>query len=162
MKNLYLLRHAKTVPGSTGLPDFERPLKDEGRRQAARVGKYFKEQDFDLDLVLSSTAWRARETTELFLTALECTAEVRYDQRIYEASPQHLLEVICEIEQDKNSVLLVGHNPGFEELLRQLTSCFESMSTGTLAKIGLEISDWTQADEVKGHLDRLVAQNEMI
>jgi phosphohistidine phosphatase len=161
MKTLLLLRHAKAVSGSDSLRDLDRSLNDQGRRQAESVGKYLKEQNIDLDLVLSSTARRARETTELVLAAAECVTEVRYDPRIYEASRQQLLEVVSEIEEDKSQVLLVGHNPGLEELLQRLTGCFESMGTGTLAKVDLKSSHWNEAADHEGHLDWLLKPQEL-
>jgi phosphohistidine phosphatase len=160
MKTLFLLRHAKSVPTSGGLRDFDRALNDQGRRQAERVGKYLKQQNIVLDLVLSSTALRARETTGLVLTAAECVAEVRYDQRVYEASWQQLLEVISEIGEDKSGVLLVGHNPGLEELLQHLTDGSEPLGTSTLAKIDFKVSEWTRVAHQKGHLDWLVKPDE--
>ena len=145
MKNLFLLRHAKAVSSSAGLRDFDRSLSNQGRAQAERVGKYLKQQNIRLALVLSSNAPRARETTELVLTAAESMSEVSYDQRIYEASAQQLLAVVSEITAEKNDVLLVGHNPGLEELLKRLTGRFESMGTCTLAKIAIAGSEWIEA-----------------
>lgn len=161
MKILFLLRHAKAAPSSDSLQDFDRSLSDEGRRQAERVGKYLKEQNVDLDLVLSSTALRARETTELVLKAAQWVTEVRYDQRIYEASRQQLLEVVSEIERHKSKVLLVGHNPALEELLQRLTDHFGNMATGSLAKIDLSVSEWSEAADHKAHLDWLVKPKEL-
>ncbi len=155
MKILFLLRHAKAASSSDSLRDFDRSLSDQGRKQAERVGKYLKEQNIGLDLVLSSTALRARETTELVLTAAECISQVRYDQRMYEASRQQLLEVVSEIEEDKNQVLLVGHNPGLEELQQRLTGRFESMGTGTLAKIAFGASEWAEAAAANSDLNWL-------
>ena len=144
MKNLFLLRHAKAVSSSAGLRDFDRSLSAQGRDQAERVGKYLRQHNIGLDLVLSSTALRARETTELVLMAAGSSG-VRYDRRIYEASVQQLLEVVSEIEEGKNEVLLVGHNPGLEELLKRLTGRFETMGTSTLAKIAVTGSEWIEA-----------------
>jgi len=161
MKILFLLRHAKAVSGSDSPRDFDRSLNDQGRRQAEHAGRYLKEKNIGLDLVLSSNALRARETTEQVLAAAECISEVRYDQRIYEASRQQLLEVVSEIEADKSKVLLVGHNPGLEELLQRLTDRFEPMAPGSLAKVELKASQWTKAAEQKGHLDWLVKPKEL-
>lgn len=161
MKTLFLLRHAKAVPGIKGLADVDRSLTELGESQAQRLGKHFKKHAPDLDLVLSSTALRARQTTEIFLKAAECLTEVRYDQRIYEAGRQQLIELVSGIEEEKNRVLLVGHNPGFEELLQRLTGRFDAMSTCTLAKIDFSVSEWTKAADLKGHLDRLVKPDEL-
>jgi phosphohistidine phosphatase len=161
MEILFLLRHAKAVPGTGSLQDFDRPLNDQGRTQAIRTGNYFKQQKFDLDLVLSSTALRARETTQLFLEAAEYVTEVRYDQKIYEASRYQLTEVLAEIERDKSNILLVGHNPGLEELLQHVTGRLESMSTGTLAKIDLEAADGIDPAEMKGQMGWLVKPTDL-
>jgi len=155
MKTLFLLRHAKAVSTGDGLRDFDRSLSDQGREQVERVGKDLKQQNIGFDLVLSSTALRARETTELVLTAAGSMSEVRFDQRIYEASVQQLLELVCEIEEGKNEVLLVGHNPGLEELLKRLTGRFETMGTSTLAKIAFGASEWIEAVAEKGDLSWL-------
>src|SRR6185503_2311013 len=106
MLTLFLLRHAKAVPGSGSLQDRDRPLNDQGRTQSANIGNHFKEQKFDLDSVLSSTALRARETTELVLKAAELVTEVTSHPKIYEASWHQLFQVLAEIEQDKSNVLL--------------------------------------------------------
>jgi phosphohistidine phosphatase len=156
MKTLFLLRHAKAVPGSGGLADIDRSLNDQGLRQAERIAEYLTQQNIALDLVLSSPALRARETTELVRSATESVVEVRYDRRIYETSWQQLIEVISETAEDKNGLLLVGHNPGIEELLQHLTDRSGSMGTATLAKIELKVSEWTKVADQKGHLDWLV------
>jgi phosphohistidine phosphatase len=161
MQTLFLLRHAKAVPGSGSLQDRDRPLNDQGRAQAMRIGNYFKEQKFELDFILSSAALRARETTELFLKGAERGTEVNYDQRIYEASRHQLFEVLAETDQDKSNVLLVGHNPGLEELLQHLTGRIESMGTGTLAKIDFAAADWIDPGKMKGHLDWLIKPAEL-
>lgn len=160
MKILFILRHAKAVSAGDSLGDSDRPLSEQGRKQAERVGKYLKEQNIDFDLVLSSTALRARETTEIVLATAQCSTEVRYDQRIYDASRQQLLEVVSGIDEDKSKVLLVGHNPGLEELLLELTGRFEAMATGTIAQIDLKAGTWTKAAEPGGHLDWLVRPDE--
>jgi phosphohistidine phosphatase len=156
MKTLVFLRHAKAENGSAGSPDFDRALNDRGRKEAQAVGVFIREQNLGLDLVLSSTAKRARETTELVLASANLAVDVRYDQRIYEAGPLRLLEVVSQIEEERSSVLLVGHNPGIEELLQLLTGRLEHMATGTLAKIDLKAAGWSEVVEEKGSLDWIV------
>jgi phosphohistidine phosphatase len=161
MKTLFLLRHAKAENGSAGSPDFDRALNDRGRKEAQAVGTFIQKQNLVLDLVLSSTAKRARETTELVLASANLAVEMRYDQRLYEAGPLRLLEVISQIEEGRSSVLLVSHNPGMEELLQLLTGRLERMATGTLAKIDLKVARWNQALEEKGSLDWMVKPKEL-
>jgi phosphohistidine phosphatase len=160
MKTLFLLRHAKAENSAAGLADPSRALNERGRIEAQAVGTFLKKQNVKLDLVLCSTAVRARETTELVLAAAEVTTKVRYDGRIYEASPLRLLEVIAEIEDDSNSVLLVGHNPGMEELLQLLTSRVERMAAAALAKIELHAGEWSGVREDMATLDWIVKPGE--
>jgi phosphohistidine phosphatase len=161
MKTLFLLRHAKSNSSAAGLPDFDRALNDRGRKEALAVGTFIREQKLGLDLALSSPAVRARETTELVLESAALPLEVRYDQRIYEAGPLRLLEVISQVEEDRSTVLLVGHNPGMEELLQLLTGSTEHMATGTLAKIDFKAASWSKVLEEKGSLDWIVKPKEL-
>src|ERR671926_426622 len=121
MLTLYLLRHAKSSWDDASPRDFERPLSHRGREAAALIGEFVKEKGIDFDLVLVSTAVRTRETIELVRERAKFHGEVRYDERIYEATVSQLLDVISEVHSDCESVLLVGHNPGIEELLALLT-----------------------------------------
>jgi phosphohistidine phosphatase len=157
MKTLLLLRHAKSVSSDANQRDVDRSLNDRGRREAQFIGKYIREHELNPDLVLSSAARRARETTELVLESAGCSIEVRYDERMYEAGASRLLEIIAEVEKDKNPVLTVGHNPGMEELLQLLTGSAEHMATGTLAKIDLKAANWCRIAEGKGSLDWLIS-----
>ncbi len=161
MKTLFLLRHAKSNSSAAGLPDFDRVLNDRGSKEALAVGTFIREQKLGLDLALSSPAVRARETTELVLESAELPLEVRYDQRIYEAGPLRLLEVVSQVEDDRSTVLLVGHNPGMEELLQLLTDRAEHMATGTLAKIDFNAASWSKVPEEKGSLDWIVKPKEL-
>jgi phosphohistidine phosphatase len=162
MKTLLLLRHAKAENGSAGLPDVDRTLNDRGRRDAQAVGAFIRKQNLALDLVLSSSAKRARETTDLVLASADLEVEKRYEQDLYEASPLRLVEVISQIEEERSRVLLVGHNPGMEELLRLLTDRVEQMATATLAKIDLKAASWSKVLEDKGSLDWIVKPTELV
>ncbi len=157
MKTLLLLRHAKSIASDGKQRDVDRSLNDRGRREAELIGRYIREHELNLDLVLSSAARRARETTELVLQAAERSIEVRYDERMYEADASRLLEIFSEVEKDKKTVLTVGHNPGMEELLQLLTGGAEHMATGTLAKIDFKGAGWDRILEEKGNLDWLMS-----
>jgi phosphohistidine phosphatase len=156
MKTLYLLRHAKSSWKDETLPDIERPLNGRGRRTSQTVAGFLKKEKIVPDLVLSSSAVRARQTIGIVMEAAKLSTELRFDERIYEAGPQRLLEVVRQIEKGKKTVLLVGHNPGLEEFLELLTGTVETMSTGTLAKIVLKASDWADIDTKGGTLEWIV------
>lgn len=161
MKKLLLLRHAKSSWDDASLPDFERPLNERGRRAAPLMGKLMREQKILPDLVISSPAERARQTIALVLEAAAIKPEMRYDERIYEASVARLLEVISEIDDDKREVMLVGHNPGFEDLLERLTGENERMPTAALARITLNSEKWNEAGAQGGRLEWLVKPKEL-
>lgn len=161
MKTLLLLRHAKAENSSPGSSDLNRKLNERGRKEAQAIGKFIKKQNLKFDLVLSSPAERARETTALVLDSAEIPSLVRYDQQIYEASPLRLLEVISKVEEDISAILLVGHNPGMEELVQLLTDRVEQLATATLVKVNLSADQWSKTHEDKALLDWIVRPKEL-
>ena len=161
MKTLFLLRHAKAENAVAGSTDLDRGLNERGQHEAQAIGAFIKRQNLRFDWVLCSPAVRARETAELALAAAEVVANVRYDQRIYDASPRQLLVVISELSENMNAVLLVGHNPGIEELLKMLTGRAEQMATCTLAKINLAPGEWSEISEDMGTLDSIARPKEL-
>ena len=111
MKTIYILRHAKSSWDNPNLADFERPLNKRGLESAPFIGEIIHKNNFQPDSVLSSPAERAKQTAFLVKEAGKIEAEIQFDERIYEASPQQLLQVISELETDRESALLIGHNP---------------------------------------------------
>lgn len=161
MKTLLLLRHAKSSWKDAALADFERPLNDRGRKAAGLIGKFIAKQDVNIDLVISSPAVRARETIDLVLRAAKRSPELRFDQRVYEASPTRLLEITSQIEDDRKSVMLVGHNPGMEELLALLVGVEQHMPTASLARVVLSSKKWDKILAEKGVLESFVRAREL-
>jgi phosphohistidine phosphatase len=161
MLTLYLLRHAKSSWDDASQRDFERPLSHRGREAAALIGEFVQEKGIDFDLVLVSTAVRTRETIELIKERAKFRGEVRYDERIYEATVSQLLDVISQVDSDRESVLLVGHNPGIEELLALLTGEQQHMTTANFAKIKIDATKWSASLANRGTLEWLVRPKEM-
>jgi phosphohistidine phosphatase len=161
MKTLFLLRHARAANAASGSSDLARNLNERGREQARAVGKFIIEKRLTVDLALCSPAARARETTDLVVAAAGLSCSVSYDERIYEAGPLRLVEVISEIAEDANAVLLVGHNPGMEELLKLLTGRAEHMGTATLARIDLSGNEWGKAGACAAGLEWVMNPNEI-
>ena len=162
MLTLYLLRHAKSSWDDESKRDFERTLTDRGREASARIGEFIQEKGINFDLVLVSTAVRTRETIELIKERAGFRGELRYDERIYEATVSQLLEVISEIETDRETVLLVGHNPGIEELLAVLTGEHHQVTTANLAKIELNAPNWSANLANKGALEWIIRPKELV
>jgi phosphohistidine phosphatase len=162
MKKLLLLRHAKSSWEDASLPDFDRPLNERGQRAAPLIGRFMREKKLKPDLIVCSPAKRTRETIALVLEAAGIAPPLRYDERIYEASVANLLEIISQLEDDKTEVMLVGHNPGFENLLERLTNESIRMSTATLARIALNAESWSEAaSSVDGQLELFVKAKEL-
>ena len=161
MLTLYLLRHAKSSWADESMRDFDRPLANRGREDCAVIGRFIEEKGIDFDLVLVSTAARTRETIALVKDRAKFQAEVRYDERIYEAITAQLLEVISQVENDRQSVLLVGHNPGIADLLALLTGEHHQVTTATFAKIELNASVWSANLANAGTLDWIVRPKEL-
>jgi phosphohistidine phosphatase len=153
MKTLYLLRHAKSSWKDDTLLDIERPLNKRGRKAAETMGAFLRKKKIIPDLVLCSTAVRARQTTEIVLEVAKLSPDIHFEDGIYEADPTRLLELVRQIEKSKKAVLLVGHNPRLEEFLEFLTGKKETMSTAALSKIVLRVTNWANVNAHKGTLE---------
>ena len=156
MKTLYLLRHAKSSWENADSADFDRPLNERGLRAAPRVGKKIFDSRFQIDLIISSPATRAKQTAILIKDAARIESEINFDERIYEASPRRLLEVAAEIADDTETIMLVGHNPGLEGFIKILTGEIEQMPTAALAVIDLKIKKWREITSGCGSLQKLI------
>lgn len=143
MGTLVLLRHGKS-DWSGGEPDHLRPLARRGRRQVPEAGRWLAGHVGVIDLAVVSTAERTRETWRLAAAELEASPPVREDARVYAASPRSLLDVIGEVPAEAATVVLVGHNPGLEDLVASLTGRPVPMPTSALAVIDLP-GPWSDA-----------------
>ena len=147
-QELLLLRHGKSDWG-VGQEDFYRPLKDRGKRGAQRIGVWMAQQGLIPDLVISSPAERALVTAQKTLKAMGIDdRSIRQDKRIYAADVDELLAVLGESPQKSGRILMVGHNPGLEELLQWLAAGTvplpedgKLLPTATLARLQLQ-TDW--------------------
>jgi phosphohistidine phosphatase len=136
-RTLILLRHAKS-DWSGGEPDHERPLAGRGRRQAPEAGAWLAAHLPGLDLAVVSPAARARQTWDLAAAELPSPPPVRLDERVYAASPGELLDVVRELSEDLHAVVLVGHNPGLEDLAATLSGGWVPMPTSALAVLDVD------------------------
>ena len=120
MRELILLRHAHAEPAENGLADIDRPLSPHGLAEAEAAGRWLLEQRLVPDRVLCSPARRTRETLEAVL-GLTGYVEQRLDERVYEATPGTLAALVDE-HREVERLLLVGHNPGLEQLVALMSS----------------------------------------
>ena len=161
MKTLYLLRHAKSSWDEPGLKDFDRPLNKRGLKAAPKLGVYMLKEKIRPDVILSSPALRAKQTTNMVCEAAGLSSLINFDERIYEASVQRLFEIVTRFEDRIEKALMVGHNPGFEELLAALTGESHRMTTAALACIELRVEKWTDLTGGVGRLVWLIKAKEL-
>jgi phosphohistidine phosphatase len=152
MKHILLLRHAKSSWDEDGLPDIDRPLAPRGEKDAPRIGKALRRQEPRPDCILSSTALRARQTVERLIEAADLSLKPKFLSNLYAASSNEILEIVRSLPDSCSCALLVGHNPGFEEVVERLTGQLEPMPTAALACIALDISRWKDVKDGKGRL----------
>jgi phosphohistidine phosphatase len=122
MHTLYLLRHAKSSWSDPTVADQERALARRGRRDAKRIAEYLVQLGIEPELVLCSTAERARQTLERVRAALGATSTVRLEAVLYAASAEALLKRIRLVPEEVASLMLIGHNPGLQDLALALAS----------------------------------------
>jgi len=147
MKTLLVLRHAKSSWNESGLADHDRPLNERGERDAPRVGKRLRQQRLAPDLIISSDAVRARMTAEAVAEAAGHAGPIRFEPLLYHAAPDDILVVLrAAPEPNAHTVMIVGHNPGLEALVAQLTGESQDLPTAALAQINLPIDQWRDLD----------------
>jgi phosphohistidine phosphatase len=148
---LVLLRHAKS-DWTHHVADVDRPLANRGRRQAPEAGRWLAAHLGRIDLAVVSPARRTRSTWELAAAELPSSTPVRVDDRVYAASADGLLEVVRDLPDELGTVLLVGHNPGLEDLVADLTGTWTEMPTSAIAVVTLR-GAWATAGQEAGSLE---------
>jgi len=143
MKTLLLLRHAKSSWANEQLSDFERPLNERGHFDAPRIGELLRVQDLVPDLIISSSAKRAATTAEMVAISASFEGDIRYTEKLYLAESETYIALARQVPGNYQVVMMVGHNPGIEELVEDLTGQSERMPTAALACIELPIEKWS-------------------
>ncbi|NIX76530.1 histidine phosphatase family protein [Microvirga sp. c23x22] len=164
MRRLLLLRHAKS-DRPPGLLDFDRPLARRGQEAATLMGKYLKHEKLRPDLVLLSPSKRTEQTWTFVEPHVGGEPEIRRERRIYEAPVATLLKVLHAVEPEFHDVLMIGHNPGFEDLATFLIGHGErdnvhrialKYPTAGLAVIDFAHGKWAEIGARQGRLERFV------
>jgi phosphohistidine phosphatase len=163
MKRLYLLRHAKAVPADPALDDHARELTVKGMHDAAAMARYLRKNGFVPDLILSSTSARTRQTAELVLREIEAKAD--YREALYLAEAGKILKAVQAAPQNAGGVMVVGHNPGLEDLAGLLARepvrrkerarrdvLEEKFPTAALAVLDFECEKWRDIEPGEGKL----------
>lgn len=165
MRRLILFRHAKSDWADDAQDDHDRPLATRGRRAAGPMGAWLAGRGFRPDLVLCSTAERARSTWRLARTAFAPPPKVGYKANIYLAAPDVLLDAVKTAAADVQTLMIVGHNPGLEQFVELLASRGDpearralsgKFPTAAIAVLDFPFDGWSDVSERSGRLDRFV------
>jgi phosphohistidine phosphatase len=168
-RRLYLLRHAKSSWDDPSLPDEQRPLAPRGRRAAGALERHFRKTRLHVDLVLCSPAQRTRETWAGVRAGVNTDAEVRFEPAVYAASAAELLDVVRGVDEAVQSLLVVAHNPGIEDLASELAGSGrpaalarlrDGFVTGGFATLSVE-SIWAKLAWGSGYLDGFVRPRDL-
>ncbi|MEA3639173.1 MAG: histidine phosphatase family protein [Lamprobacter sp.] len=162
-RELLLLRHAKSDWDTDTGSDIERPLAKRGKRDAPRIGEWLYREGLVPSLILSSTAERARETTLRVCKGLDYKKrDIKWEPAIYEADLETLLRLLADYEHAPSTVLMVGHNPGLEDLLRYLAEDDlderkdeKLLPTAALARLEMP-DDWCSLEAGSAVLSRVI------
>lgn len=153
MKTVLVLRHGKSDWGADHGSDHDRPLAKRGHRAAARIGRFVRRAGQIPDLVLSSTAVRAWRTAELAMEAGQWDCPLEGDPDLYGARAPSVLDMIRDQDDAITSLLLVGHQPTWSELVALLSGAVTRFPTAALARIDFAVDTWT---EVQAHAGTLI------
>ncbi len=162
MKTLLVMRHAKSSWDYPDLADFDRPLSSIGLDVAPFMGNIMYQNKLQPDLIVCSPAKRARQTAVLIKEVAGSTGHVEYKDRLYEASPNAIMEIVSNVHNAYESVLLIGHNPGIEDFIRILTGNVETMPSGSIAKINFDIGNWSDLQADCGSLEMVLRPKELM
>jgi phosphohistidine phosphatase len=146
-KSLLVLRHAKSEWKDPDLEDHDRPLNERGRRDAGRMGRLLRDERLVPELIMTSTAQRARQTVERIVAASGYGGDVVTKRALYLAGPDTYVSALGALEDESRRVMVVGHNPGLEELVERLTGTATPMPTATLVEIALPVGHWRELNE---------------
>jgi len=163
MKTLLVLRHAKSSRDDPALDDRDRPLNARGERDAPRMGLLVRDEQLSPDLVVCSDAVRARQTAEAMAEAAGYSGTILLEHRLYAAEAAVILAVLRDVvEPDVDTVMIVGHNPGLEDLVSALTGAREDLPTAALAQLALPIDRWAEiGPRTRGTLVRVWRPREL-
>ena len=164
MKNIIIFRHGSAHNPTEYQKDYDRTLTPRGIKDAEKIGCYLSEKNSVPDLVLSSSAVRARQTAEVAHTAANWKSSFFLEPKIYGGDPYFLLDLIKEQRNRYNSICLVGHEPNFSSFIGKAINIATHIDfpTAAVAKINFNIKEWPRIDFGIGTLDWLIHPKDLV
>ena len=162
MKQIYVLRHAKSSWDNSNLSDFERPLADRGISDAKKMSKFLKDMNIKIDKVLCSNAIRAKETFDLTADGFNFEIDkATYLDKLYFGDTTTIIQDLKELEESLNNILIVGHNPTLHYLVEILTNeSINRFTTCNLATISHD-GEWVSLNSQQCSLKSLIRPKEL-
>ena len=166
MRRLMLFRHAKAEPSGLGEEDRARPLIERGRKDAGRIGAYMASHGLKPDRVLVSPAKRTQESWKLVAAALKPAPAATMVEKLYDATPHAILAAIKDAPASAHTLMVIGHNPGLQELAVMLVASGdidarealrEKLPTSGLVIVDFAFDDWGRLHPQSGRLERFVS-----
>ncbi len=171
MKTLTVLRHAKSGWDDPVARDFDRPLNKRGEKAANVIGAWMRRQKMVFDHVIASPAVRVIDTIDQIENSYGELGEPTWERRIYLASSASLMDVLRETDNGFDRVLMIGHNPGLEDLILELVPenkddllralVYEKYPTAAVAEITLDIKSWADIEKHVGTLTRYIRPRDL-
>lgn len=155
MKTLILMRHAKSSWAEPMQNDFDRPLNDRGKQDAPEMAKRLLKKNSVPDLIVCSTAKRTHKTARLVAGELKYNEQdILREHELYEAHVNDMLHVIRQFDDEKNTILLIAHNPTITSMVGYLTGAYiENMPTAGQASVSFAFKTWKQVAQETGKLN---------
>ena len=151
MKQLLLIRHAKSEWNDVSLSDFDRPLNVRGKRDAPVMAKRLLDKKVKIDLIISSPAKRAKKTASIFAKEYGIKKErINFKEKLYAESEETLFDVISKADDKFNSIAIVAHNPGLTDFANLLTeSQIDNIPTCGIFAVKIDTKHWADFKEAK-------------
>ena len=159
------MRHAKSAWDSPELADIDRPVAPQGAKAGAKMAAWLKKAKLSPQLILCSTARRARDTLDLIRPALPKTVKTRLMQDLYLALPREVLTCLAKAPEELNEVMVIGHNPGLHDFAswvigagdkKAVADLRKKFPTGAVAVITFDAAKWSKLDGESGSLKSFV------
>jgi phosphohistidine phosphatase len=153
MKTLLIMRHGKSSWKNKNLEDHERPLAKRGIRDSRLIAEILRNKELIPQKILVSSALRTIQTADIFCEVAECQGEVIALDSLYLAESDGYIAELKQLPDEIERVMIIGHNPGLEYLLQELSGRIETLGTGVTAYLSLPINAWSELnDKVDGEL----------
>lgn len=161
-KTVILLRHGKSRWDQEGVEDHDRGLTKRGKRDSTRMGEELRARELLPDVILCSTAKRARRSAKRAAKAMGYTGSLRYEAALYFQGVERYLDALTTLSDDVERPMIVGHNPLLEELAHLLTGQVVALPTAAVACVELSITRWAELDQgLPGRLHLLLTPREL-